>query len=146
MTAPTEGIKDLLVTAGVGTFNSPPSGTWPIYISKMPDEPAAPDSVIALFDTGGLNPNPKWLLDYPDVVIMVRAQSYSDAQQKIQDCRSVTLGLTSQTINGDRWDSVTAIGGFVFTGRDEKDRCIFTQTLRLIVEPAASSLDIRQPL
>ncbi len=146
MTAPSEGIKDLLVTAHVGTFNIPPSGSWPVYISKLPDEPTAPNSCIALFDTGGLAPNPKWLLDYPDVVIMVRAQAYSDARQKIKDCRDALLGLTSQTINGDRWDSVTAIGNFVFTGRDVKDRCVFTQTLRLIVEPAASSLDIRIPL
>lgn len=145
MTAPSIGCKDLLVTALVGQYSASGSnlGAWPIFISKMPE---SPDSCIAIYDGGGLASNPRWLLDYPDVSILVRAQDYLDSYNKAKDIRSVLCGLNSQTINGDRWDQVTMIGGITNAGRDQMDRCINSMTFRLIVEPAPTSLDTRPPL
>lgn len=145
MAAPSTGIKQLLIAAGIGVDVIPGQANqvWPIYISKLPD---VPDSCIAIFDNGGLPPDPKWLLDYPDVNILVRAQAYPDVFNKARDVRSALLGLTSQTINGDRWCSVTAIGDIVDAGRDKMDRVIRSLNLRLIMQPAATSFDIRLPL
>ena len=55
--APSEGIK-VLLTTHVGV-----SG-WGIEIGAMPDNP---DRIILVSDTGGFDPNPKWLLDFPAV-------------------------------------------------------------------------------
>ena len=140
MTAPSTGIKDLLVAANLGAFGS---GVWPIYISKMPD---TTDQCIAIYDSGGQSPDPKWLLDYPNVVVMVRAKTYPDASSKIRAIRSKLLGLPSQDLNGDRWVSVTQLGDIVDVGRDEKDRQVLTTTYRLIIEPATDALTNRLPL
>lgn len=144
MAAPSTGIKDLLVSA------TPPLGRWentgsgtPIFISKMPAEP---DMCIGIFDTGGQSPDPKWLLDYPSVVVMVRGKTYSDTSSKARAIRSRLLGLPSQTLNGDRWVSVTQQGDIVDVGRDEKDRQGFTMTFRLIIEPATDTYTNREPL
>lgn len=145
MTAPSIGAKDILVTAGVGTFssNGQSLGGWPIFISKLPSEPS---SVIAIHDSVGKTPDPKWLLDYPGLAVMIRHHDYQTCYSKARDVNSSLLGLTSQTINGDRWDSVTGVGGLVFLGRDEKDRCLISINYSLIIEPAQTSYDIRQPL
>lgn len=140
MTAPSEGIKDILVDAGLGTFGS---GAWPIYISKLPAEP---DNAIAIYDTGGQAPDPKWLLDYPNVVIMVRAKTYPDASAKMRHIRSKLLGLASQDINSDRWVSLSQQGDIVDAGHDEKDRNLLTATFRLIIEPAGDAYTNREPL
>ena len=145
MTAPSIGIKDLLVAAGVAAWDStdPSNLIWPIYLSKLP---AAPNQCISIYDGGGQAPNPKWLLDYPNITIMVRSQAYLDAYNKAKDIKSVLVGLPSQTINGDRWDQVNQIGNTPYLGRDSKDRNMFSLNLALIIEPAATSLDNRLPL
>lgn len=143
MTAPSTGIKDLLVAAALGTFNTPPSGSFPIFISKLPAEP---DSAIAIFDTGGQDPDPKWLLNYPQVVVMVRAPKYPDCYTKMRNICSKLVGLPSQTINLDRWVSLTQMGDIVNAGRDEQDRHLLTATFRLIIEPATDSYTNREPL
>jgi len=144
MAHPSLGIKDLLVGAvpPIGQWETS-NAAWPIYISKLPDKP---DQCIAIYDTGGQAPDPKWLLDYPNVVVMVRAKTYIDARQKIQDIRSRILGLPSQDINGDRWVSITQMGDIVDAGHDEKDRQLLTATFRLIIEPAGDSYTNRLPL
>ena len=145
MTAPSIGIKDLLVAASVGQFSADGStmGTWPIFISKLPAEP---HSVIVVYDSVGKEPDPKWLLDYPGVAITVRAHDYVTCYNKARDVNSALLGLMGQTINGDWWGSIRGVGGLVFMGRDEKDRVMFSINYQLIITPAETSLDIRQPL
>lgn len=142
MTAPSIGVKDLLVAASVGVF-PPTSGNWPIYISQLLDKP---DNKIALYDTGGLAPNPKWLLDRPDVTAIVRSNSYADGYDKMRDVRDVLLGLPAQDINGDRWLGIVQVGEMAFTGYDKKERAQFTATFRIWVEPANRAIDNRLPL
>lgn len=143
MTAPSIGIKDLLVAASLGTFNTPPSGAWPIYISKLPAEG---DQCIAIFDTGGLDPDPKWLLDYPDITVMVRAKGFVDCNTKIRNICSKLHGLFSQVVNGDKWVSLVQQGGIANAGHDEKDRQLMTVSFRLIIEPATDAYTNRSPL
>ncbi len=142
MTVPSIGVKDVLVAANVGTFNS---GSWQIHVSKQPLEV---DQSITIYDAGGLAPYPKWLLDFPSVQIIVRGleNSYETTYNKTKEVKDALLGLPSQDINGDRWVSVTMIGEMASLGYDEKQRPEFALNLRLIIEPADAAGDYRDPL
>lgn len=142
MTAPSIGAKDLLVAAGIGEFGNA-SASWPIYISKLPD---APDNCIMLSDSGGLAGNPKWLLDYPDISVVVRGGDYAGAYNKMKAIKDKLLGLPNQDINGDHWDGIIQVGEFGFVGYDPKDRPMFSATFRLFLEPANVAGDNRDPL
>ena len=107
---------------------------WQIEIGTMPDEP---DEVISINDTGGLDPNPKWLLDYPTIQIMVRGNTngYLDTFVEAKAVKDLLLGITSTDINGDRWVSVTQNGDLGYIGRDSDMRPIFSVNFALIIEP-----------
>lgn len=143
MTAPADGIKDLLVAAGVGIFAA--ADGWSICIGKTVD---LPDTLICCRQTGGQTPNPKWLLDYPSVQVIVRgnANGYADAFTKATAVKDVLLGLPSQDLNGDRWVQINGLGDIVDIGVDEKKRPRLAVNFSLILEPAASALTNRQPL
>jgi len=136
MTNPIEGAKDLLVTAGVGTFAA--TSGWSINLGK---EPTGPHTTITLFNTGGSVPNPKWLLDYPSFQVRVRGApgGYSAAWSKAAAVKDALLGIDSQDINGDRWVSVTMAGDINFIGMDQSNRPLFTLNFRMIVEPASGT-------
>lgn len=138
-----EGIKDLLVTAGVGVFNA--TSGWSIHIGR---EPVKPDTVMTIARTGGLPSNPAYLLDYPNIQVRVRgkASGYQAAEQKIRDIKDALLGLPSQDLNGDRWVSITQLTDIVHIGFDDNDRPLFTVNLALIIEPPTNALTNRIPL
>jgi hypothetical protein len=143
MTAPSTGVKDLLVAASIGTFNA--TTGWSIHIAK---EPAEPHTCITVFDSGGLPPNPKWLLDYPSVQVRVRGApgAYQAAYTKCVAIKNALLGLNSQDINGDRWVSVTMAGDINTLGFDESNRPMFSLNFRLILEPAPAAGSTRVEL
>lgn len=125
------GIKDLLVAAGVGVFAAPTG--WSIHIGLAPNKP---DSVISIWPSGGNNPNPKWSLDYPQAQVRVRDKKWEEAYAKTQQVKDTLLGIPSQDLNGDRWNSITMIGDLTSMGYDEKNRPEFSLNFALIVEPA----------
>lgn len=143
MGTPADGIKDLLVAAGVGIFNT--TSGWSIVIGKVVPQP---DNVIIIRETGGQPPNPKWLLDYPSVQIVVRAgeNSYVAARGKAESVKNALLGLVSQDLNGDRWVQINMIGDIFHLGEDEMRRPRFTLNFGLIIEPAPSLDSSREPL
>ena len=121
------GARDLLTTH-VGT-----SG-WTIEIGAMPD---TPNNLISINDTGGSVPNPKWLLDYPSLQIMVRGEinGYLNTFREAKAVKDLLLGVTSQDLNGDRWVSVLMSGDMAFIGRDESERPLWSMNFSLIIEP-----------
>jgi len=121
------GAKTLLTTH-VGV-----SG-WQIEIGAMPD---SPDKVIYLCDTGGREPNPKWLLDFPSLQAVIRGPvgSYLDTFREAKAVKDILLGAPSQDLLSDRWVSVTMIGDLGFIGRDENERPLFSMNFALIIEP-----------
>lgn len=146
MVSPTVGAKDLLVAAGVGVFSPTPVGSsYLIVISRLKD---APDRQIVLYDTGGQEPNPQWLVNYPTIQATIRGASddYVNTYARAQQVFDVLVGLPSQDLNGDRWVSVTSLGGINNLGYDDKDRPRFTINLRLIIEPATNALTHRESL
>ncbi len=107
---------------------------WQVDIGIMPDEP---DRAIMISDTGGIDPNPKFLLDFPTCQIMVRGETsgYLDTFREAKAIKDLLLGVDSQDINMDRLVSVTINGDLGFIGRDEKMRPLFSMNYALIVEP-----------
>ena len=123
-----EEAKKLLATH-VGT-----SG-WQTEIGAMP---ATPDKVIMISDTGGLSPNPKWLLDFPTIQIMIRGivSGYIVTAREAKAVKDLILGVASFTTSeGDRWVSATMNGDLGFIGRDENMRPMFSINFALIIEP-----------
>ncbi len=124
---PSQGAKDLLAAHVVG------SG-WDIQIGIMPD---TPNKVISIHDTGGQEPNPKWLLDFPTIQVMIRGEvsGYLATFVEAKAVKDLLLGVTSQDLNDDRWVSVTQNGDLGFIGRDDSMRPIFSVNFALIIEP-----------
>lgn len=143
MSDPAVGIKDLLVAAGIGTF----AGTsgWAIFIGKLPQKP---ETAIAIVNTGGETSNPKYLLDYPSVQVLLRGakNGYQTAYSKALAIKNALLGLPSQTINSDWWVQVNMIGEIASLGFDENDCPMFSVNFSLIIEPASSVGMNRTPL
>ncbi len=122
-----QGAKDQLATH-VGI-----SG-WAIEIGTMPDKP---DKVIVINDTGGLAPNPKWLLDFPTLQILVRGAvgTYLVTFREAKAVKDLLLGITATVLNLDNWVSVTQSGDLMSIGRDDNQRPIFSVNFNLIIEP-----------
>ena len=129
---PSTILRDLLMTH-VAT-----SG-WGLEIGAMPD---SPDRSIQITDTVGIEPNPKYLLDFPTAQIMIRgnANGYLDTWREAKTVKDLLLGIDSYTTaNGDRMVSITQNGDLGFIGRDGNMRPMFTINFALIIEPADST-------
>lgn len=122
-----KGIKDLLTTHAA-------SSGWQLEVGAMPD---APDKIIVINDTGGLAPNPKYLLDFPTVQVMTRGETngYIDTFREAKAVKDLLLGIDAQDLNGDHWDGITQNGDLAFIGRDKSQRPIFSANFALIIEP-----------
>lgn len=134
---------DFLIAASVGAATG---NTWPIKLGRLLD---SPDAQIAITDAPGQQPNPRFLLEFPAIQIMVRGavDDYSGGWDKIIQCKDVLLGMDPITLgNGDRWNGVTGMGDVNLLKWDEKSRPIFVSNYRIIFEPAASGLTNRESL
>lgn len=143
MSAPSEYVKDILVTKGLGAFGG--TADWAIFISKMM---AAPHKAIAIYDTPGEAPNPKFLLNFPTFQVMVRgsADGYQAAWQKAKDVQDALLGIDPANVTGGRIDGITQLGDIFHNGYDQSDRPLVGQNFRMIFEPSTSALTQREPL
>lgn len=128
-----DGIKDLLVAANCGVFNT--AGTWQIVIGQTTE---LTNTLIVINETGGKQSNPAWAIDYPSIQVKVRGNvnGYQAAREKIRDIKNALLGLPSQDLNGDRWTAINAIGDITSMGVDQNNRPSFVMNFALIVEPS----------
>ncbi len=133
---PAVGIKDLLVTAGVGVFAA--TSGWGIYVGQQPSDL---DTVVTVYNSGGKNADPKFLLQEPSIQVRIRgaANGYVAAYDKAAEVQDELLGIPSQVVNGDQWDGITAIGDINNLGFDESQRPMFSLNFSLIVEPASGT-------
>ena len=144
-TLPSEDIRKVLVDAGLTVVSPTPTDDWAVFIGKMPDKP---NKVVVIADTGGLPPNPKWLLDYPAVQVRVRgaANDYVGTRTKAIRIKDELLGITSLDVNSNRLVSVTMAGDIALLGFDQSERPMFSLNFNLIIQPAASADTYRQSL
>ena len=131
MNPQSEDLKDILVNAGVGTFAA--TSGWGIYISK---EPASPDTVITLYDTGGSAP--EYLLDgtdmfRPNLQVRVRGEpgGYMEAWSKAKEVVDALARLEPQTINGTFYAGVWQQTDIAILQYDDNDRPILTVNFRI---------------
>jgi len=145
-TLPSEHMKDTLVAQG---FSFGGTLDWTVYIGK---QPPSPDRCIVLYDSAGLAPSPRWLLDYPSVQVRVRGgqNDYQAAGRKVVELRDRLVGKESYNApnsSGDRIVQILGVGNFSFLGRDDAQRPEFVLNLSLIIEPSpATTPTNRDPL
>ncbi len=138
MTSPAEQLSGL-VPGSVYTG-------WQLVIGQMIDKP---NKAIVFYDTGGMNPNPRWLVDYNTVMVQVRGEpnSYGAGFTKAREVRDSLLGKDSMNLtSGDRLVNITCMGDVNFLSYDDAKRPIFSINFRTIIEPATNSLVQRDPL
>ncbi len=118
---------------------------WTPKVGKLV---SSPDKVAVFYDTGGQNPNPRWLVDYVMVQCIVRAlpNDYGAGWTKIREIRDYWLGFESADLAGERWVSVSCQGDIGFINYDDKERPTFSVNFRIIIEPATNALTPREPL
>lgn len=108
-----------------------------------------PHQQIGFYDAPGQAPDPRWLLDYPAVQVIVRGspQGYRAAFQKMRDVYDVLLGVNpSVNANGDAVDAITVLATPALIGYDDNDRPSISGNFRLIVRPVPSQFTNREPL
>lgn len=142
--SPAKFLLDKLASiSGFGTIGS--ASGWRLGVGVLLD---SPDTQLVLVDSPGEHPDPKWLLEYPYVQILLRGakDGYIVAMQKMQDAYDILLGIPPYNITEGRIDGITGVGTPSFIGSDVLNRPLFSANFRLIFEPAASSLTNRAPL
>jgi len=148
MTLPSADIKDLLVTAGVGTFALGTSTDWSINISQEPPFPTVPHTAITIYDTGGFAPNARFLLEEPTVQVRIRGNpnDYQAAYLKAQAVKDALLGRPGSTLNGNKYVGIWQDSDIISLGNDDNDRPILVANFKIVREPPASTSSHRQVL
>lgn len=125
--SPAADIGQMLEDAGVGTLGTD------IFVGRDPDVPIL---TYAIYDTGGIAPNPKFLRDEPSVQVRVRGtvNAYEAAYTAAQLVKDILLGAATQVINSIDYVLFTEIGEILSLGYDESDRPILVSNWRLVRE------------
>lgn len=131
---PSVDIRDYITSQGA-------NGSWQVNISRSMD---SPNQLITIYDNGGTDPNPKWLLDLMDVQIRVRGDrnGYSAAYSRCQTIKDTLLGSVPGTINGTDYIAVYMRGDVNFIQYDENERPIFTMNYQIYRQPTSG---VREP-
>jgi len=114
-----EDFKDILVAAGVGTYETD------IFISVMPE---TPDACISIYDTPGYPPAANYVYDYPAVQVRIRGAiwGYQDAWDKAKEVRDALHGLTNETWNSTRYIQILCEADIMFINYDDNNRPLLT--------------------
>lgn len=148
MPSPAECVAWFLNLKGVASTN-PLATSWPIRIGQVLE---TPDACIGIYDTGGTNPNTKWLLDFVHVQTLVRGakDGYQAAYAKAQAIKDVLLGVDPQLVytspNQVWWSGITMLGDIAFLNHDLGKRPLFSVNFRILQEQPKSTLSNRDPL
>lgn len=148
MAIPEEGIRDLLVNAGVAKWTGYTANDWRIVIPRFLDQSKAGDRQISVRRYGGEPSNPAWLIDFVTIQCHVRGKpdDYAATQTKAQQVKDALLGIPAQSLGGDWWSGIVQIGDMVSMSYDDKDRPSFILNFRAFIEPATNALTHRESL
>ena len=137
-------IRTLLSGANLGEVES--LNDWSLWIGGQPTN--KPIRCVAIYDSGGLAPDPKWRLDNPSIQVRVRGgvNDYEEAFKKAKELSNFLVGIESQDVTEDRLVAINAIGDVAYIGRDDKNQPEFVFNLRLITEPGIATVTNREPL
>lgn len=132
MASPQDDIATLLENAGVA-LKGPGTG-WRLFIGGLP---SSPDSVVGVERSGGLAPNPKYALDFPQIQVVVRGPpgETQSVDAKAEEVKRALLGIPPQTgAFGEIW-GITMLSDIAPLGRDEQDRKMVSLNFQLWLEP-----------
>jgi hypothetical protein len=153
--SPAENAATVLQSKGVGHTTTPTPTAWAIKIGRLMDKP---DNQICLIDSGGFNPNTKWLLDFVTVQAIIRSpkDGYQAGYAKAQQVKDALLGLDPQAIGTaptpptpdtrDWWSGVTMLADIAYLKHDDNNRALFSINFRILQEKKPNNLSSRQAL
>lgn len=139
MTTPAIELAQYLADNGVGARGG--DAQWGIHVSR---EPAAPNDVITLYDTGG-DPPPAISVDLRvrAIQVRVRAADYAAGMGKMQEIYALlaqpsieeTVNPIERNIGIHRYVGVWLAGEITHIGRDDNDRFLFTANYDTHLQP-----------
>ena len=127
--SPAQIIRELLVQLELGVLPSD-GGSWPIYVSSIPD---SPDNVITIIDTLGFSDGriqtDGEAVEHPGFQVTVRAANHQTGWEKANDIRVVlsetvlhnTVSILDNVGTGESIYTVHAvskIGGIIALGKE----------------------------
>lgn len=99
------------------------------------EEPAAPNDVVTIYDTGGGDPFSEIELYDTTIQIRVRNVSYESAYALHDTIRRALIAPTSFEINGTKYIGVWNVGDIISLGKDQNNRSILTTNYRIERQP-----------
>lgn len=143
--SPAEVLRAVLVGIGQGTQPPTPpaaASAWPVYASS---EPAAPDNVVTVYDTAGVDDGRSMidgeLFQHYGVQVRVRATTHAAGWAKADAIRralALECKLRGATVAGSSYVlTASRIGQVLALGREtpESQRRLFTVNALLVVDP-----------
>lgn len=136
MSSPAQDIATIISNAGLGVIAA--SSGWAIFTGRVP---TSPDTVITTYDTGGRDPNAKFLLEEQSIQVSVRGAKggYALAFDRMQSIKDTLLGAPQQTVDGILYVGIWGIGDIIALGYDDNNRPLLVSNWRVAREPPDSS-------
>jgi hypothetical protein len=127
MNAPSQDIKDMLVSSAAGldvTFATD------LFVSTMPE---SPDQCVAIYDSPGFPPEPNYEYYYPGVQIRVRGDQggYRAAWTLAESIRDVLKAVHDETWNSTKYVQIWCSGEIYSLGQDENNRPLFSMNFSI---------------
>lgn len=130
MNSPAHDVALYLQTQGIGTF-----GGGTAFSIHVGTEPAAPNDVVTLYDTGGPGPDTVEMdLMQPTFQVRTRSASYPAGYDKQEQIRDLLLASGSKTMATSRFVLIVMTSEIAGIGRDDNDRHIMVANYRAIRE------------
>jgi hypothetical protein len=126
MNAPSIDLKDLLDgESSLGLMFA-----IDLFVSEMPVEP---DFCVALYDTGGADPEAAYAYARPTVQVRVRGnrRNYTGAYDSLKAIVDFLHGTYNETVNSTRYVSIWLVGDILALGYDDNSRPLLTANFRM---------------
>ena len=127
MSAPSHELAQHLADQGAGALGTD------LFANQ---EPATPDNVMTVYDTGGQAPV---LFDEelraPTIMIRTRSYDYAEAYARQEAAWAVLNAVRGGTINQHRYIGVWLVSDIIAPGRDDNDRHILTANYQVERHP-----------
>lgn len=128
MLAPSEDLAAFLASQMIGDRGA--AKGWSLNTDVSPP---SPDTSITLIDYDGDGPDTDELdLFRPRVQVAVRARSKAAAYEKQQQIRVALSSVTSISVGGTLYISITPITDIISIGQDDNNRFILTQNFQVL--------------
>ncbi len=130
----TEDMKNLLVSASVGSFGA--STGWTINVGV---EPVKPTTAITLYDTGGSQPGYTFDNSIEPVrgdqfQIRVRSKDYKDGYAKILECVKVLAQVGMFSVSNVLYHNIFQMSEIASIGQNESNQFIWTVNMKVVRE------------